>query len=157
MMRDSSITKLFAHKANLGNVSNDNASVSQSVVINSIGRISLMAYSAGNGLILQNVTKREVLAVVPLTLISPIIDFTKTTNKLPAIIDNAGINRGASFNGEHVFVASRQGSNNVFFWDPKNAAAEPGKLSMTGVAGGTFTVSDVATSGKNIIMSNMAS
>lgn len=43
-------------------------------------------------------------------------------------------------NGEHIFVASRQGGNNVFFWDLKIAAAEPGNSSITGVAGGTFTV-----------------
>ncbi|HMP32612.1 MAG TPA: DUF4623 domain-containing protein, partial [Saprospiraceae bacterium] len=85
-----------------------------------------------------------------------IVDFTKASEKLPAIIDNAGNNRGASFNGEHIFVASRQGGNNVFFWDSTNPNAEPGKLDMTGVTGGTFTVSDVATAGKHIIMSNMA-
>jgi hypothetical protein len=54
-MRDSSITKLFAHKVNLGNVSNGNASVGHSVITDSEGKIWLMAYSAGNGLILQRV------------------------------------------------------------------------------------------------------
>jgi hypothetical protein len=52
-MRDSSITKLFAHTANLGNTANGNASTGHSVVMDSEGKNWLMAYSAGNGFILQ--------------------------------------------------------------------------------------------------------
>lgn len=46
------------------------------------------------------------------TLLNPIttlIDKSKAGNKLPTIIDNAGNTRGAGFNGENIFVATRTG------------------------------------------------
>ena len=155
-MKKKTVPSVLVFKSNLGTVSNGNASVGHSILKDDAGNVTFFSYAAGNGLKLSRLGNKVLARVVPLKPITTVLDFTKASNKLPAAIDNAGNNRGASFNGEHVFIASRQGGNNVFFYDPKNPAAEPGKLNMTGVAGGTFTVSDVATSGKHIIMSNMA-
>jgi hypothetical protein len=54
-----------------------------------------------------------------------------------------------------VFVASRQNGNHVYYWDVKDTTAAPKELSLTGVSGGTFVLSDLAVSGNNIFVSNM--
>lgn len=87
--------------------------------------------------------------------LTTIIDLTSATGNLPAIIDNAGATRGAGFNGQYVFVASRQNGNHVYYWDVNNPQAAPQGLNMTGVGGGTFAVSDLTALGNHIFVSNM--
>jgi len=77
------------------------------------------------------------------------------SGRQPAIIDNAGNNRGAAFNGKQVFVASRQNGNHVYYWDIKDTLAAPKELNLSGVSGGTFTLSDLAVVGDNLYLSNM--
>lgn len=92
--------------------------------------------------------------VVP-TPIATLMDKSKATNNLPAIIDNSGNNRGAGFNGQYVFVASRQNGNHVYYWDISNPGATPLELNVTGISGGTFTLSDLTVVGDHIFACNM--
>jgi hypothetical protein len=85
-----------------------------------------------------------------------VMEKTTAAGNLPAIIDNAGATRGAGFNGQYVFVASRQNGDHVYYWDVNNPDAAPQELNMTGVVGGTFTVADLTTAGNHIFVSNMA-
>ena len=91
----------------------------------------------------------------PIDTIVTLLNKAQGSGRQPAIIDNAGNNRGAGFNGKHVFVASRQNGNHVYFWDVKDTTAAPKELNITGVTGGTFTLSDLAVVGDNIFLSNM--
>jgi hypothetical protein len=93
--------------------------------------------------------------VKSLNPITTLMDKTQASGALPLIIDNAGNNRGAAFNGTHVFVASRQNGNHVYYWDVNNPTADPLELDLTGVAGGTFALSDLNVVGNNIFVSNM--
>ncbi|MBS4062744.1 MAG: DUF4623 domain-containing protein, partial [Bacteroidetes bacterium] len=93
--------------------------------------------------------------VKSLNPITTVMDKTIAGGALPAIIDNAGNNRGAGFNGTHVFVASRQNGNHVYYWDVNNPSADPLELDLTGVTGGTFTLSDLNVVGNHIFVSNM--
>jgi hypothetical protein len=92
------------------------------------------------------------------TLLSPIttlVDKSKAGNKLPAIIDNAGNTRGAGFNGENIFVATRTGGNIIYYWDVTKPDVDPKTMNTTGVTGGLFAVSDLTVVGKKIFLSNM--
>jgi hypothetical protein len=92
------------------------------------------------------------------TLLNPIttlVDKSKAGNKLPAIIDNAGNTRGAGFNGENIFVATRTGGNIIYYWDVTKPDVDPKTMNTTGVTGGTFAVSDLTVIGKKIFLSNM--
>ncbi|MBK9290164.1 MAG: DUF4623 domain-containing protein [Bacteroidetes bacterium] len=93
-------------------------------------------------------------APASITPVTTLLDATQASGNLPAIIDNAGNNRGAGFNGQYVFVASRQNGNHVYYWDINNPGA-PQELNLTGVSGGTFTLSDLAVVGNHIFVSNM--
>jgi hypothetical protein len=93
--------------------------------------------------------------VKSLNPITTVMDKTIAGGALPAIIDNAGNNRGAGFNGTHVFVASRQNGNHVYYWDVNNPSADPLELNLTGVTGGTFALSDLNVVGNHIFVSNM--
>lgn len=95
------------------------------------------------------------LAQAPEHPITTIIDKTQASGNLPSIINNAGNNRGAGFNGQQVFVASRQDGNHVYYWDVASPSLEPQQLSLTGVEGGTFTLSDLTVVGDHIFASNM--
>ncbi|HMM11229.1 MAG TPA: DUF4623 domain-containing protein, partial [Bacteroidales bacterium] len=90
-----------------------------------------------------------------ITPVTTLMDMTQASGNLPAIIDNAGNNRGAGFNGQYVFVASRQNGNHVYYWDVNAPTAPPQELNLTGVAGGTFTLSDLAVVGNHVFVSNM--
>jgi hypothetical protein len=140
------------HTLNLGNISNGNASVSVDILPDEAGNLLSFAYSAGNGFILQQYGNAIKPSVSP---VSTVIDKRKFTNKLPAIIDNAGNTRGAGFNGKHIFVATRTNGNKIFYWDVAAPDADPKELKMTGVAGGTFVVSDLCVAGSHTFMSNM--
>lgn len=92
------------------------------------------------------------------TLLNPIItlvDKSKAGNKLPAIIDNAGNTRGAGFNGENIFVATRTGGNIIYYWDVAKPDVDPKTMNTTGVTGGLFAVSDLTVVGKKVYLSNM--
>jgi len=91
----------------------------------------------------------------PVDTILTLFNAAQAASKMPAIIDNAGNNRGAGFNGRHVFVASRQNGNHVYYWDAKDPNAAPKELSISGITGGTFVLSDLAVSGNNVFVSNM--
>lgn len=85
-----------------------------------------------------------------------VLERNTAQGNLPAIIDDAGATRGSSFNGQYVFVASRQGGgDNVYYWDVMNPDLPPQTLNMTGVTGGTFTLADLTTVGNHIFVSNM--
>ncbi len=85
-----------------------------------------------------------------------VMDKTAANGNMPDFIDNSGATRGAGFNGEHVFVASRQGGGDfVYFWDVNDPAAEAGMLDLTGVSGGIFTLADMTVVGNHIFVSNM--
>ena len=84
-----------------------------------------------------------------------VIEKSTAAGNLPAIIDDAGATRGASFNGQYVFVASRQNGNHVYYWDVNNPDAPPQGLNMDGISGGLFTVNDVVAIGDQVFVSNM--
>ncbi|MGM0572531.1 MAG: DUF4623 domain-containing protein, partial [Bacteroidota bacterium] len=85
-----------------------------------------------------------------------IMDKTAASGNMPDFIDDAGATRGAGFNGDYAFVASRQGGGDfVYYWDVNNPDAEVGTLDLTGVEGGTFVLADMTAVGDNIFVSNM--
>ena len=85
-----------------------------------------------------------------------VMDKTAASGNMPDFIDNSGATRGAGFNGEHVFVASRQGGGDfIYYWDVNDPAAEAGMLNLTGVSGGIFTLADMTVVGDHIFVSNM--
>jgi hypothetical protein len=87
--------------------------------------------------------------------IQTLMELTSGNGNLPAAIDDAGANRGASFNGEHVFIASRTNGLHVYYWDVNDPTAAPQELDMTGVSGGVFPINEVTTVGDHIFASNM--
>jgi len=87
--------------------------------------------------------------------IQTIMEVTSENGNLPAAIDDSGANRGAAFNGEHVFVASRTNGLHIYYWDVNEPTAAPHELDMTGVSGGLFPINEVTTSGDDIFASNM--
>ncbi|TVQ08621.1 MAG: DUF4623 domain-containing protein [Bacteroidetes bacterium] len=91
-------------------------------------------------------------ALDPVTIL---MDKSQASGTLPDFINDAGASRGAAFNGQYVFVASRQGGNNIYYWNVNNPDAEPQTLNMTGVSGGTFPINDVTTAGNHIFGCNM--
>ncbi|TVQ94382.1 MAG: DUF4623 domain-containing protein [Bacteroidetes bacterium] len=88
-----------------------------------------------------------------------VMERTTSAGNLPAIIDNAGANRGAGFNGQYVFVASRQTQGEVnrfvYYWDVNNPDAPPQQLDMTGVDGGFHVVNDMTVVGNHIFAGNL--
>lgn len=85
-----------------------------------------------------------------------VMDKTAASGNMPDFIDNSGATRGAGFNGEHVFVASRQGGGDfVYYWDVNDPDAEAGMLNLSGVSGGIFTLADMTVVGDHIFVSNM--
>ncbi len=87
--------------------------------------------------------------------IQTIMEVTSENGNLPAAIDDPGANRGAAFNGEHVFVASRINGLHIYYWDVNDPGATPQELDMTGVSGGYFPINEVTTAGEQIFASNM--
>ncbi len=84
-----------------------------------------------------------------------IIDKSLASDNLPANLVDHGANRGASFNGDYIFVASRIDGHNIYYWDVANPEDEPQTLDVTGISGGTFPINDVATAGEHIFVTNM--
>jgi hypothetical protein len=82
-----------------------------------------------------------------------LMDKSGAAGFLPGVI-NSNESRGAAFNGQYVVVPSRKEGNNVFYWDV-NAGGDHSAMSMTGVSGGTWVVSDVGFSGNAVYVSNM--
>jgi archaellum component FlaG (FlaF/FlaG flagellin family) len=85
-----------------------------------------------------------------------VLERSSAAGNLPAAIDDWNATRGATFNGEYIFVASRQDGNHVWYWDVNNPTANPQELNITGVTGGTFVISDVASAENHVFLSNMA-
>ena len=90
-----------------------------------------------------------------LTPVTTVVDKSKAGNKLPAIIDNSGNTRGAGFNSENIFVATRTGGNIIYYWEIAKPDADPKTMNTTIVSGGTFPVSDLTVLGKQVFMCNM--
>lgn len=84
-----------------------------------------------------------------------LMDKSGASGSVPAIINNEN-NRGAAFDGKHVFVASRQDGNQVYYWDVDAPNEDPKTLAFGEVvAGGAWVVSDVVVKDGNIYVSNM--
>lgn len=154
-LRTATFSDRLLHSFNLGSISNGNASAGFDAVTDTLGNVQVMGFSAGNGFVIQQLGNERPYQASTLAPISMILDKAQARAKQPTLIDNAGNNRGAGFNGTHVFVASRQNGNHVYYWDVKDTTAAPKELSLTGVTGGTFVLSDLAVSGTNIFVSNM--
>lgn len=86
--------------------------------------------------------------------VSILLDKSAQSGNLPPMINSNATNRGAGFNGQYVFVASRQDGNHVYYWNIDNPAT-PSELDLTGVGGGTFTLSDLVVVGNHVFVSNM--
>ncbi len=88
--------------------------------------------------------------------IETVLDKTHASGNMPDFINDAGATRGAGFNGDYVFVASRQGGGDfVYYWDVNEPGGDAGMLDLTGVGGGTFTLADMTVVGNHIFVSNM--
>ncbi len=157
LMKSSSVSLLQAHGAQIGNVSNGNASVSHDLVTDTLGNIWSMSYAAGNGFLIEQYGDSVAPVFAdPITPVIPVADYSQAGQNLPDIINTAGNNRGAGFNGNHVYVASRQNGDHVYYWEVANLGAGPAELDLAGVSGGTFTLSDVTVTGNHVFVSNMA-
>jgi len=83
-----------------------------------------------------------------------LIDKSASSQAVPSeIADNNS--RGADFDGRYVFVASRLNGNFVHYWDIESSVDEVKNLSMEGVEGGSWVISDVKCAGDAIYASNM--
>ena len=83
-----------------------------------------------------------------------LMDKSAASQAVPSeIADNNS--RGADFNGRYVFVASRLNGNFVHYWDLEASVDEVQNLSMEGVEGGSWVISDVECAGDAIYASNM--
>ena len=142
----------LAHTANLGSVSNGNASAGLDFSADALGNVFAMSFSSGNGFLVQRFGDAVPISLNP---ISTVLDRSQASGLMPTTIDNAGNNRGAAFNGEYVFVASRQNGNHVYYWNANDTTAAPGELNITGVSGGTFPISDIAVVDNHVFLSNM--
>ncbi len=87
-----------------------------------------------------------------------LIDKTGASGTVPSIINNEN-NRGAHFDGELVYIASRQDGNHLYYFDVDDPNAEPaGSLTINEtISGGTWLISDIRVKGDYIYVSNMAS
>lgn len=141
-----------AHSANLGSISNGNASAGMDITSDALGNVYAMSFSGGNGFLVQRFGDAVPISLDP---ISTVLNRSQAAGLMPTSIDNAGNNRGAAFNGEYVFVASRQNGNHVYYWNANDTTAAPGELNITGVSGGTFPLSDLAAVDNNVFLSNM--
>lgn len=83
-----------------------------------------------------------------------LIDKSSASGLVPTEL-NDNNSRGADFNGQYVFSPSRTDGNHVYYYDINASVFEAKELSMTGVSGGTWVVSDVKTVGDAIYVSNM--
>jgi hypothetical protein len=93
--------------------------------------------------------------VNPFDEVEVVLESSAAAGNLLAPINDGEETTGASFNGEYVFVVSRQDENRVWYWDVSETDPQPQELDLTGVSGGTFVVSDIVTVNNHIIVSNM--
>jgi hypothetical protein len=84
-----------------------------------------------------------------------LMDKSSAAGFLPSVI-NSNESRGATFNGQYVVVPTRKEGNNMYYWDV-NAGGDHSAMSMTGVSGGTWLVSDAKFVGNTVYASNMVS
>lgn len=152
LLNQSTFADRVVYQATTGAVSNGNASVGSGYTYDQFGNILSFTYAAGNGFFVEKIGDKKPASIDPVTTV---LDKSLATQNLPAIIDNAGNNRGACFNGQYTYVASRQNGNHIYYWDPMEPAADPKELNLTGVAGGTFVLSDLAAAGGQVFLSNM--
>ena len=88
--------------------------------------------------------------------VETLMDKSGASQSVPTAIETQD-NRGADFNGDYVFVASRQDGNHVYYWEVGASVDEMKELQgMDQISGGDFPVSDVETVGDAIYVSNMA-
>lgn len=114
----------------------------------------------GNPVLLSFITDRgffaqEMYTPVYYPSLKNLADVNDAAGNLPAIINDNGATRSAAYNGEKVFVASRQGGNRIYHWNVSDLQAAPAELDMTDVAGGTWAISDVQVTGNQVLASNM--
>jgi hypothetical protein len=83
-----------------------------------------------------------------------LIDKSSASQAVPTEISDDK-SRGADFNGQYVFVASRLNGNFIHYWDINATVDEVKNLSMEGVEGGGWAISDVKCVGDAIYASNM--
>ncbi len=88
------------------------------------------------------------------TKTATLLDKTSLAGLVPSEI-STNSSRGADFNGKYVFVASREGGNNIVYYDVNATVFEAKTLDMTDVAGGTWVISDVKCVGDAIYACNM--
>lgn len=82
------------------------------------------------------------------------LDKSSVSGLVPSEISTNN-SRGADYNGQYVFVASREGGNNIVYYDVDATVFEAKNLDMTGVAGGSWVISDVKCVGDAIYACNM--
>jgi len=88
--------------------------------------------------------------------VETILDKSGASQAVPTGIETQDT-RAADFNGDYVFVASRQDGNHVYYWEVGATVDEMKELQgMDQISGGDFTVSDVETVGDAIYVSNGA-
>ncbi|MCG8580527.1 MAG: DUF4623 domain-containing protein [Bacteroidales bacterium] len=83
-----------------------------------------------------------------------LLDKSSASGLVPSEISTNN-SRGADFNGEYVFVASREGGNNILYYDVDATVFEAKMLDMEGVEGGSWVISDLKCVGDAIYASNM--
>lgn len=88
------------------------------------------------------------------TKTTTLLDKSSLAGLVPSEISTNN-SRGADFNGKYVFVASREGGNNIVYYDVTATVFEAKTLDMTGVAGGSWVISDVKCVGDAIYACNM--
>lgn len=84
---------------------------------------------------------------------SVLMDKSSASGFLPSII-NSNESRGATYNGQYVVVPTRKEGNHMYYWDV-NAGGDHSAMSMTGVSGGTWVISDAKFVGNAIYACNM--
>lgn len=82
-----------------------------------------------------------------------VLDKSSASGFLPSVI-STNESRGAAFNGKHVVVPTRFEGNHMYYWDV-TAGSNHSAMSMTGVAGGVWIVSDAKFVGNAVYASNM--
>ncbi|MFO8001635.1 MAG: DUF4623 domain-containing protein, partial [Marinilabilia sp.] len=83
-----------------------------------------------------------------------LIDKSAASQAVPSEIEDEN-SRGADFNGNYVFVPSRLDGTFVHYWDIEASVDEVQNLSMEGVEGGSWEISDVKCAGDAIYASNL--
>ena len=82
-----------------------------------------------------------------------LMDKSSASGFLPSVI-NSNESRGATFNGQYVVIPTRKEGNNMYYWDV-NAGGDHSAMSMAGVSGGTWAISDAKFVGDAVYACNM--